>query len=232
MLEVEGLQPAKRRTGPLLVFRRGHAPDPAAYPVAQVMLELFFEAGGLVELAIGRFERPVGVAKPPIDKAVDRVELGGLLLAAVAVAHRELNVRGLQVKDQLGPPASLIPGSGVFELVFGAGIVAAAIGPAELLRQRGADPRPQDEDREVGLADVQDLGLEGFRGAQQAALPQIGFEDDKAAKLELQPLDHRRRHRPLGTDISRRRHKNPQAFQNHPCPGETRHGTRRRAFEC
>ena len=94
------------------------------------------------------------------------------------------------------------------EFVFGSRGVLAAVGAAELTeRQRRAHPRPQDEEREVGVADVDDLGLERIGGAQQTALPQIGLELDLAAELELQSLGHRERDATLGAHVSRRGHK-------------------------
>src|SRR5437763_261708 len=94
------------------------------------------------------------------------------------------------------------------ELVFGAGRELAAIGAAELIeRQRRAHPRPENKEREVGLGDVDDLGLKGVSRAQQAALPQIGFELDLAAEFELQAVGHRERDAALGAHVSRRRHK-------------------------
>ena len=66
------------------------------------------------------------------------------------------------------------------------------------------DPRPQDEQREVGLLDVEDLRLEGIGGAQQAALPQIGFELDLAAEFELQPFGDGERDGTLRANVARR----------------------------
>ena len=88
---------------------------------------------------------------------------------------------------------------GALELVFGARRILAAVVAAELIeRQRRAHPGPEDEEREVGLLDVEDLGLEGVGRAQQAALPQIGLELDLAAELELQPFGDGERDAALG----------------------------------
>ena len=80
------------------------------------------------------------------------------------------------------------------------------------------DPGPQDEQREIGLLDVEDLRLEGVGGAQQAALPEIGFELDLAPELELQPLGDGERDGALGTDVSRRGHEHAQSKQRGQLP--------------
>ena len=48
----------------------------------------------------------IDIAKPPLDKAIDRVEVRGLLLALLVIADGELNIRCLQIKDDLGSSAA------------------------------------------------------------------------------------------------------------------------------
>src|SRR5262249_58928022 len=115
---------------------------------------------------------------------------------------------GLQVAKNFRRVLLLVTFACALEFVFGSRRILAAVGAAELIeRQRCAHPRPQNKEREVSVADVDDLGLEGVGRAQQAALPQIGLELDLTAELELQTLGHRERDAALGAHVSRRGHK-------------------------
>ena len=53
------------------------------------------------------------------------------------------------------------------------------------------------------LLSPEDLRLKGIASAQQAALPQIGFELYLPAEFELQPLDDGKRYRALGANVPR-----------------------------
>ena len=224
VLEIERLQAAERRAFPDLLLRRRlfDALEPVANPFAQMDFDQLLELRRLLEIVEGRPEGAVRIAEPPVDELAHRIELGDLLGALLAVLHRQPHFGGLQVAEDLRRLALLEAMQRALELVFGAGAVSAAVGPAELLeRQRRADPRPQDEQREIGLLDVEDLRLEGVGGAQQAALPQVGLELDLAAEFKLQPLGDGERDGTLGTDVSRRGHEHTQPKQ-WPTPASPR----------
>ncbi len=210
MLEVEGLEPTERRAFPLRLRGIEHLGglEPLADPVPHVDFEQVFELDGFLEVVEGGLESAVGVAEPLVDELAHRIELGHLLRALLAVLHRQPDLGRLQVAENLWSIAALMRVPGTLEFVFGAGGVLAAIGAAELIeRQWRAHPGPENKKREVGLGDVDDLGLKGVGRAQQAALPQIGFELDLAAELELQPLGDRERDAALGPHVPRRRYK-------------------------
>ena len=210
MLEVEGFEPAEWRALPLSLRGIDHlgGRQPLADPVAHMDFEQLLELDGFLEVVEGGFESAVGVAEPLVDELAHCVELGHLLGALLAVLHGQPDLGGLQVAENLRSIPALMRLPGALELVFGAGRVLAAIGAAELIeRQRRAHPGPENKEREVGLGDVDDLGLKGVSRAQQAALPQIGFELNLAAKLELQPLRNGERDAALGPHVPRRRYK-------------------------
>src|SRR5205085_1894087 len=67
------------------------------------------------------------------------------------------------------------------ELVLGAGRVRGAVRALELLRQAGAQARPDDADHDVGLGRRHDLVLEGGGREQRLVLP----EDRRDARPPL-----------------------------------------------
>src|SRR5262249_7579365 len=103
---------------------------------------------------------------------------------------------------------------GALEFMLGAGGVLAAVATAELVeRQRGAHARSQDEQSKVSFLDVEDLGLEGIGGPQQAAFPEIGFELDLTAEFKLQPLGNGERNTAFRANIRGRRYEYTQSKQ-------------------
>ena len=216
MLEIESLETAERRALPLRLcgFRRAGVLEPLADPLAQMRLDEVFELRRLLEAVERGLERAVRVAKPPVGEMADRVEIGHLLGAQLAVLHRQPHFGGLHIAKDLRPFLIFVGRPGGFEFVLGSGAVLAAVRPTELVeRQRRAQSRPQNEQGEVRLLDVENLRLERVGDTQQAALPEIGLELNLATELELQSLCDRERDPPLGADVPRRRHEYAQPQQ-------------------
>src|SRR5689334_7157504 len=95
--------------------------------------EQFLELHGPLEVVESRSECPILIAEPLIGEPADRIELGNLLGTKGAVLHRQPDLGGLQVAQNFGCSPGVVAGSGLLELILGAGAVLAAVAAAELL---------------------------------------------------------------------------------------------------
>ncbi len=115
-----------------------------------------------------------------------------------------VRLRALAVDDDVRAAVAPKALDGILEFEFGSGSVRAAVGTADVSRERGAEASPKNRDDDLGLARVQDLLLKGAGGSQRLVLPEHRLEMQHVADLSIEPADHAPRDEPLLGHIARR----------------------------
>ena len=147
------------------------------------------------------------------------------------VLRVDRRLAGVAEHHQIGKPPLLRRAQSVLVLPLGSGDRRAAVGAAVLaqrrrLRQRRAEPRPQDEDDHVEGARRFDRILEMSRRQHRLVLPEIRLDREEAAVVLRQLVDDETGAQTLHLNVAGRRDEHSDALGH-------RHSqfTERRRFE-
>jgi hypothetical protein len=218
MLEFVRLEATEGRASPQRRRRRGvgvHRRDAPLDQLAQGLLE----AGG--EFIQGRIgveagEKGAAVGEMPLPEAAEGVELRQTLRAGSGVTGVDGRRREIAKGENVGRPPLARRFQRVLVFPFGSGDGSTSVHPAifaqgRALRQRRAEPRPDDQDDDVASARRVDRILEMTRGEHRLVFPAIGLEREEPVVIGAELVDDELRPQPLLRHVARRGNEELQA---------------------